>query len=110
MRTRIASIVVLALAPIAAGQVKISQVHAQSSVYNRDYVELLNTSSAPVDLAGWWLYTNYSSTSWTLPLSGVIPSNSYFLVSVTSTGNGAGPLPATPDLAGGALPLHSQVG
>jgi hypothetical protein len=109
MRTRIASVVVLALAPVAAGQVKISQVHAQSSVYNRDYVELFNTSSTPVDVSGWWLHSYWSwpgETDTTLMLSGVIPPHAYFLVSVTSTGSGAAALPASPDLTG-SLSMHA---
>src|SRR5207237_1436362 len=88
MRLRIACIAVVALAPIAGAQVKISQVHAQSNVYSRDYVELFNTSPGPVNLAGWWLesYWSFPRDDSRLALSGVIPAHSYFLVSVTSTG------------------------
>src|SRR5262245_30487343 len=109
MRAGITAAVVLALAPIAAGQVKISQVHAGSSVYNRDYVELFNTSSSPVSLAGWSLRASWSGAGSSLALSGVIPPNSYFLVSVTSTGGGPGALPVTPDL-GGALSMGAAHG
>jgi hypothetical protein len=108
MRFRIALVAVLAIASMAVGQVKISQVHAQSSVFNRDYVELINTSGTPVSLAGWRLHAYWWPVAdSSFALSGVIPPHSYFLVSVPSTGGGTGSLPVTPDLSG-ALTLRAD--
>ena len=50
--------------------------------FNRDFVELVNTSGAAVDLSGWSLqYASATGSSWTVDtLTGTIPSGSTWVV------------------------------
>jgi hypothetical protein len=71
------------------------------ATYNQKFAELHNRTSAPVSLAGWSIqYTAGTTTgTWTsvAALSGTIPADGYFLVGLTTGGNGAA-LPTTPDV------------
>ncbi|WP_458116339.1 ExeM/NucH family extracellular endonuclease [Arthrobacter sp. D2-10] len=74
--------------------------------FTHKFVELLNTTDAPVSLDGWSLQyrsaTGAAAPSGVVPLKGTIPANGHFLVQGGSNaGNGAA-LPA-PDQASGAL-------
>ncbi|HEX8316620.1 MAG TPA: lamin tail domain-containing protein [Flavisolibacter sp.] len=79
-----------------ANHVVISQVFGggglNASHYNRDFVELYNPTSAPVDLAGWTVqYSAIASTTFVaVPLSGTIPSKTYFLIGLGSNNLGVG--------------------
>jgi hypothetical protein len=92
-------------------QVVINQVYAgggfnASSSYQNDFVELLNTSTASVDISGWSIQersSNGSNSTWTIvnlcasttPGTCVIPSGRYYLVKGQDSGNVAG-RPALP--------------
>ncbi|MFN8176933.1 MAG: lamin tail domain-containing protein [bacterium] len=108
------TLLVLALsagAVYAANPVRISQIYGaggnSGSIWNADYVELFNDSSADVDMSGWSL--QYGSATGTTPMGSctnclvvfpagtVIRSCQYFLVR-GSTGTAGAPLPVTPDL------------
>jgi hypothetical protein len=89
----------------ARAQVVISQFYGSgglaSATYNKDYVELFNRTSSPVNLSTWSLqYAAASGTTWTtVNLAGQIPANGYYLIQLSgaaSPGTGS-PLP-TPDL------------
>ncbi|WP_235866326.1 ExeM/NucH family extracellular endonuclease [Serinibacter arcticus] len=65
------------------------------AVLNQDFVELRNTSNAPVDLSGWSVqYASAAGTNWSgqIPLTGTIAAGGYFLVGGASGANGA-PIP-----------------
>ena len=66
------------------------------ATYANDYVELLNRSSASVDLTGWTVqYASSASTSWSAtPLSGSIPAGGHYLVALASGGAVGAALPA----------------
>jgi len=73
--------------------------------YKNDYIELLNTSSSPVDVTGWTVqaasgFSSFGSAS-DVTLAGSIPANSYFLVGEASGGANGSALP-TPDATGTA--------
>jgi hypothetical protein len=115
---RVATILVsLAIASIsvqaafAANAVRISQVYGgggnTSATYSNDYVELFNSSGAPVNISGWSL--QYGSSGGTvnlgactncltvLPAGSVIPACGYFLIQLAAGTSGGPALPATPD-------------
>ncbi|MFZ9688439.1 MAG: lamin tail domain-containing protein [Phycisphaerales bacterium] len=79
----------------AAGDVRISQVYGaggnSGAVINADFVELHNSSSAPLDIGGWTL--TYASTTGTfgslqatLPSGTIIAAKGYLLVRMGSRG------------------------
>ena len=82
-----ASTTITVFVPVA-GKVVISQVYAGGgrwwSDYSHDYVELYNSGTAPVSLAGWSLqFTGGTGTKWAVtPLKGTIPANGFYLVAL----------------------------
>ena len=75
---------------------------ASGAVRTNDFIELYNTTDAPVELAGWSVqYKSASGASWTgsTTLSGSIPANGHFLVSGATDGAAGDPLPQ-PDVTG----------
>ncbi len=92
-------------ASAASADVAISQVYGgggnAGATLTNDFVELRNTSSAPVDLTGWSV--QYASAAGTLyqvtALSGSIPAGGHYLVQEAAGTGGTTPLP-TPDAAG----------
>src|SRR3954451_12102556 len=66
------------------------------ATYKRDFVELYNTTDAPVSLAGWSVqYASGSGTTWTAdPIQGTIPAHSFWTV---AEGAGTGGTVDTPD-------------
>jgi subtilisin-like proprotein convertase family protein len=87
--------------PIFAG-LRISRVYAGggliASAPNADYVELFNASGAPRSLSGYTLQLAEPSGSiWrTIPLSGTIAANGYYLIQTEAPGNVGVPI-ASPD-------------
>ena len=80
----------------SAQGVVISQVYGgNGSTFNRDYVELFNASSQPVNISGWSI--QYSSASGTglfsangvTSLSGVLQPGQYYLVGMAAVANGS---------------------
>lgn len=74
--------------------------------FKHKYVELLNTSDAPVSIDGWSLQyrarTGAAAPTGVVALSGTIPANGHFLVQGGTNGAFGAALP-TPDLSSGAL-------
>jgi hypothetical protein len=104
-----------------AGPVKISQVYGggggSSGTYIFDYVELFNSSPAPVNIGGWSLQygssagTSFGSTASNIaniPTDTFIAGCSYYLVQVGTAGTGGIALPVTPDLVNGTGPNMAQ--
>lgn len=102
-RTIVAAAAVFAAGSSALAQVKISQVYGgggnTGAPYNRDFVELVNTGGAPVNITGWSIqYASATGTTWTnraLPAVS-IPAGGYYLIQMTLTGTNGAALP-TPD-------------
>jgi hypothetical protein len=94
MRAAIAAFVLSALAGAASAQVTISQVHAATTVYDYEFVEVFNRGNAPVDVNGWSIkYTIGNNGIWQVtPLAGVIPAHSYYLIAM-APGSGGQTLP-----------------
>ena len=92
-------------ASAASADVAISQVYGgggnAGATFTNDFVELRNTSSAPVDLTGWSVqYAAAAGTSYQLTaLSGSIPAGGHYLVQEAAGAGGTTPLP-TPDATG----------
>ncbi len=89
------------LSATSSAQVVISQVYGgggnSGATFSHDFVELRNTSNAPVSLSGWSLqYASTSGSTWgnRVNLSGSIPANGFFLVRLRS-GNVAVGTPLT---------------
>jgi uncharacterized protein len=81
----------------AAEGLVISQVYggagSRSALFNRDYVELFNRSTAPVSLAGLQIHVAGSSGDFalaaTLPQSAVVPPGGYYAVGFAAGEQGA---------------------
>ena len=92
-------------ASAASADVAISQVYGgggnAGATFTNDFVELRNTSSAPVDLTGWSVqYASAAGTSYQVTaLSGSIPAGGHYLVQEAAGAGGTTPLP-TPDATG----------
>ncbi|PFG36234.1 5'-nucleotidase [Flavimobilis soli] len=68
------------------------------ATYTHDYIELVNVSSATVDLTGWSVqYASNAGTSWSgvIPLSGSIAPGGFYLVGGASGGAVGAALPTT---------------
>jgi hypothetical protein len=95
----------LTASPAVASSVVISQVYASGgnvgATYQNDYVELLNRSTAAVDLSGWTLqYATAAGATWsTTALTGSLPAGHYYLVQFASGGTAGSIIPA-PDALG----------
>ncbi|HXT15629.1 MAG TPA: DNA/RNA non-specific endonuclease [Gemmatimonadaceae bacterium] len=96
--------------------VVISQIYGgggnTGAPYKNDFIELFNTTSAPIDVTGWSVqYSSSGNASWsTTPLTGVIPPRTYYLVQ-EAAGNSttAADLP-TPDIIAGTGTTLSMSG
>jgi predicted extracellular nuclease len=68
--------------------------------FNKDYIELYNRASTPVDLTGWSVqYSSAAGTTWqSTPLTGSISAGSFYEISESGGATGAD-LP-TPDVVG----------
>ncbi|WP_324644115.1 ExeM/NucH family extracellular endonuclease [Pseudarthrobacter sp. LT1] len=79
---------------------------SSGAAYRNKFVELYNTSDAPVSLEGWSVQyrsgTGTAAPSGVAALSGSIPAKGYYLVQGGSNGTNGADLP-TPDLVAGAL-------
>ena len=97
-----------------AGFVVVSQVYGGGgnvgAPLNKDFIELHNRGSAPVDITGWSVqYAAATSASWSkTALTGTIPAGGYFLVQAAGGAVGAN-LP-TPDVATGAIAMAAGAG
>jgi Big-like domain-containing protein/lamin tail-like protein len=90
----------------AGSSLVISQVYGgggnAGATYDHDFIEVHNTGTSPVDLAGWSVqYASATGTTWSgkTDLSGTVPAGRYFLVEEATGGAHGSPLP-TPDLSG----------
>jgi uncharacterized protein len=87
-----------------ASNVVITEVYGgggnSGAPFNKDFVELYNRASTPVDVSGWSVqYSSAAGTTWqSTPLSGSIPAESFYEISESGGATGAD-LP-TPDGAG----------
>src|SRR5699024_4640677 len=93
-------------AVVTPGDLRINEIYGgggnSGATVQNDFVELVNTSAADIDIDGWSLqYASRTGTfNNTLTLSGTVPAGGTFLIGLAD-GNGAGePLPAA-DLEGG---------
>ena len=91
--------------PIPSTSLVISQVYGgggnSGATYRFDYVELLNTGSATIDLATWAInYASSTGTTWQrTALSGMVGPGQRYLIQQASGGASGASLP-TPDLTG----------
>jgi predicted extracellular nuclease len=87
-----------------ASSVVITEVYGgggnSGAPFNKDFVELYNRASTPVDLTGWSVqYSSAAGTTWqSTPLTGSIPAESFYEISESGGATGAN-LP-TPDVVG----------
>ena len=93
-------------APSVGAAVVINEVYGgggnSGALYKQDFIELRNTTAAPVDLTGWSVqYNSPTGTSaWqTTALTGTIPANGYYLIQQAMGGAGTADIPA-PDVTG----------
>jgi hypothetical protein len=112
--TTLALLVVCSTSAFAANSVRISQLYGgggnTGATYSNDYIELFNNSGAAIDISGWSLQYQSSTSASDLgtcvncltvfPAGSSIPSCGYFLIQLacgTTVTNV--PLPVTPDYA-----------
>ena len=97
----------LVVAMTASANVRISQIYgANGNTYKCDYVELFNSTAAPVDIGGWSLQygsstgSSFGSSTFNyvfIPAGATIPALGYYLIRGACTTAGAD-LPLTADL------------
>jgi len=112
--TTLALLVVCTTSAFAANSVRISQVYGgggnTGATYTNDYIELFNNSGAAIDMSGWSLQYQSSTSAGDLgtcvncltvfPAGSSIPSCGYFLIQLAAGTTVTNvPLPVTPDLA-----------
>jgi predicted extracellular nuclease len=96
-----------------ASNVVITEVYGgggnSGAPFNKDFVELYNRASTPVDLTGWSVqYSSATGTTWqSTALNGSVPAESFYEISESGGATGAD-LP-TPDVAG-SLALSAASG
>lgn len=112
--TSVAALAVCALVAspsFAANNVRISQFYggggsgSAGPTYNKDYVEIFNSSASAVNIGGWTIEYGSATGSWgssasnifTFPANTFIQPCSYVLVASTTASVGGGNLPVTPD-------------
>ncbi|MDP3575011.1 MAG: lamin tail domain-containing protein, partial [Archangium sp.] len=104
-------------APVCNSGLVISAIYGgggnTNATYTHDYVELKNRTAAPINLAGWSLQyassagTNFSTT---IPLTGTIPANGYFMLRGNSNAAVGIALPTTHDQDAPTLTLSGTAG
>lgn len=96
-----------------AADLRISQVYGgggsatAASTYNKDYVELFNAGSTPINLAGYVLEYGSAAGNWgsaatnyfIFPKGAVIQPCGYLLLASTTASAGGAALPLTPDFS-----------
>lgn len=106
-----AAVLLLASHASAAEALRISQVYggggstSSTAAYNRDYVEIFNSGSEPISLAGYTIeygsaagnWGSSSTTIFTFPKGAVIQPCKYMLVASTTASTGGAALPVEPD-------------
>ena len=115
MNTRIVAVAVslplAACLAASAADVRISQVYggggstSASATYKKDYVELFNAGSAPVNVSGWVIAYGSATGNWasspsnffTLPKGTVIQPCGYLLLACGTAGSGGADLPVVAD-------------
>ncbi len=106
--------ILLLSAFIMQAQVVINEVYGgggnSGSIYKNDFIELYNSGSSPVSLAGWSVqYASAAGTAWTVTnLSGSIAPGGYYLIQEAAGTGGTTSLP-TPD-ATGAIAMSATTG
>lgn len=89
----------------SGGAVLISQIYGgggnSGATIKNDFIELYNSSTTDVSLAGWSVqYASSTGTSWQVTnLTGTIPSGHYYLIKEAAGAAGTDTLP-TPDVTG----------
>lgn len=75
---------------------------ATGATYRSDFIELRNTGTEPVSLAGWSVqYASATGSTWQkTDLTGTIPASGFFLIAQAQGSGGTTDLP-TPDVSGG---------
>src|SRR5436305_8125268 len=95
-------------------QVVINEVYGgggnSGATLKNDFIELYNSSSSPMGLAGWSVqYASSTGSSWTATnLSGTIPAHGYYLIQEAAGTGGTSNLP-TPD-ATGSIAMSATTG
>lgn len=116
----VTAVALFGLAPISANaavgttpRVLINEVYGgggnSGAPINRDFVELVNTTDAAVDLAGWSVqYASATGTSWQVtPLSGTVPAGATWVVGQAA---GAGAQPSFTVNTEGSIPMSGSAG
>ncbi|MFM7810020.1 MAG: lamin tail domain-containing protein, partial [Planctomycetota bacterium] len=94
-----------------SGGVKISQIYGGGGstsggpTYNKDYVEIFNSSSSPVNIGGWAIEYGSATGTWgsstsaifTFPAGTTIQPCQYLLVASATASSAGGALTVTPD-------------
>jgi predicted extracellular nuclease len=101
-------------AAAVSADVLVSEVYGgggnSGATYTHDFIELVNTSGATVDVSGWSLqYASAAGGSWQVTaLVGSIPAGGRYLVQEAQGAGGTTPLPS-PD-ASGTIPMSATTG
>lgn len=108
----------------SAADVRISQVYggggstSASATYKKDYVELFNSGSQPVNVSGWVIaygsatgnWASSTSNAFTLPKGTVIQPCGYLLLACGTASTGGADLPVTADFTTNNINISATSG
>src|SRR5690606_22295075 len=102
---------------VVPGDLQINEIYGgggnSGSTFTHDFVELVNTSDEPIDLAGWSLQYASATGTFTAPgvlaLEGTVPAGGTFLIQLAKRAGGTEALPE-PDLTGTTAVSGTQAG
>lgn len=72
----------------ACSPIRVNEIESSDAASGPDWVELVNLSDAPIDVAGWVVEDSTEVDATTLPAATVVPANGHLLVSTLAAGLG----------------------
>jgi uncharacterized protein YjiK len=74
----------------ACSPIRINEIESNDPAAGPDWVELVNLSGSPIDVAGWVLKDSGESGATTLPSPSIVPAGGHLVVDTLLTGLGGG--------------------
>lgn len=73
----------------ACSPIRVNEIESSDAAAGADWVELVNLSGAPIDVAGWVVKDSGDAEPTTLPAPSVVPANGHLVVDTLAAGLGS---------------------